>query len=364
MQENEKGFLLPMIEEEKCVQCGLCERVCRFERSVGKERDAYAYGIKKKKGRRYSQSGGAFALFAEALLEKGGIVYGVAAERANVFYARASGAEGISKFKGSKYVQASVGDVFWNVKKDLEDGKAALFCGTPCHVDGLVSFLGQKNADMKKLITCDLVCHGVPSPRVFRDYYAYLERRFGVIREYDFRKKFSGFWHSHIESFLLKDNRLYVSENYPNLFYSHLELRESCYHCPYASEKRVSDLTIGDFWGIEKADPLYDDGNSISLTLANSKKGRELIKEVRAKAEIREYAFKDCLQPNLQHPTKQPEAYGAFWDSYARHGFEATVKKFCSFNETDYRKDTSLKKCRRAALQLARSVKRRAKKML
>lgn len=281
MRENEKGFLVPAVEKARCVECGVCERVCRFARPGGGVLRSVpdAYGVKKKTGRMSSQSGGAFALFAERALKQGGVAYGAAADREKVSYQRAGRIEDLKKLKGSKYVQASVGDAFLQVKKDLEEGRAVLFCGTPCHADGLLSFLSYKQVDTANLISCDLVCHGCPSPKVFCDYYSYLEGRFGTLAFYDFRLKRKGGWRNHIEGILAKDGSLFISGNYLRLFYSHLELRESCYRCPYARKDRISDLTVGDFWGIEKLDPAYDDLDGVSLVFANTEKGRKFAKE-------------------------------------------------------------------------------------
>lgn len=365
MEENEKGFLMPVIDVERCIECGICESVCRFEQRAEyyeAERISVVYGVKKKTGRLFSQSGGAFALFAEFVLQQAGIVYGVVMERSNVFYQRVVRIEDLQKTKGSKYVQASAGDVFFKIKKDLVEGRSVLFCGTPCYVDGLLAFLKQGHVNIQKLISCDLVCHGVPSPKLFRDYYEYLEGRFGELLFYDFRRKVKGGWHNHIEGILTKDGNFLTSGNYPKLFYSHLELRESCYNCPYASVNRISDLTIGDFWGIEKADPVYDDLDGVSLVLVNSEKGKRFAEKAFAKeAIVREYAMEDCLQPNMQYPTEKPHDYGEFWNCYYKKGFKQTVKQFCSFLEEDYRKETWIKRCKRGARLLCVKIKKQIK---
>lgn len=361
MWENQKGFLMPMVDPEKCIQCGICRQVCRFEGQVGNplpESSLEVYGIKKKHGRLQSQSGGAFAAFAEHMLLQGGTVYGVAARGKNIFYTRICSMKELPSLKGSKYVQASVGNVFMEVKKDLEDGRNVLFSGTPCHVDGLYAFLRQKKVDVRPLITCDVVCHGVPSPKIFCDYYDYLKRRFGMVHDFNFRKKFVGGWHAHIESFMTSSNKLITSINYRNIFYSHLELRESCYRCPYTSINRSADITVGDFWGIEKTDLLYDDGDGVSLVLVRSQKGKQFFKEILSNVKSQQYQVKDCLQPNLQHPTEKPSDYNAFWKMYQECGFDETVKKYCGFSEGDYTEETFLRNIKRKIRRKGRIVKR------
>lgn len=361
MQENEKGFLSPTINKTKCVDCGLCENVCRFEKRIRDrlpEGNPQIYGLKKRQGRLRSQSGGAFAAFAETVLYSGGIVYGVTAEKKEIYYVRIESIEGLPSLKGSKYVQASMKNVLMEVRQDLEDNKRVLFSGTPCHIDGLYAFLEEKKISVKKLLTCDLICHGTPSPRVFRDYYDYLTRRFSMVEHFNFRKKFGGEWHSHIESFKEKGKYLITSTNYVDIFYSHLELRESCYNCPYSSTNRISDITIGDFWGIEKVNLSYDDGDGVSLVFANSQKGKNFIPEIVSKAKIRKYRLEDCIQPNLLHPTEKPEMYEKFWKSYFEKGFEHTVKHYCGFSSENYTKKTFVQHLKREIKRFGRKVKR------
>lgn len=139
-----------------------------------------------------------------------------------------------------------------------------------------------------------------------------------------------------MESFLTDKKKIMISENYTNIFYSHLALRQNCYKCPYASVSRVADLTIGDFWGIENVDAEFYDKNGVSLVFANSETGKKMLQRIADSVDMREYDVKQCLQPNLQHPTKCPDEYQNFWEFYDKNGFKESVEKYCNFDENGY----------------------------
>ena len=228
-------------------------------------------------------------------------------------------------------------NTFEEAGKDLSEDRWVLFSGTACHLDGLKSYLKVRHIDTQKLILCDLVCHGVPSPLVYEDYYEYLENKFGSIRKFNFRKKLKGGWHGHIESFVDEKNRLWITDNYTKIFYSHLELRETCYQCPYASMNRISDITMGDFWGIEKVDAAFHSHNGVSLVIVNTEKGKKLFENVKSKVQWKEFSAEQCRQPNLTSPTKRPEEYEKFWKDYLQNGFIDTVVEYCDYkDESDY----------------------------
>lgn len=336
MKKNEKGFELPMIDAEKCIRCGLCEKVCAFSKRLEKPivpNAVKVYGLKKKKGRKKSQSGGAFAAFAEFILSRHGVIYGVVCNDKRVFYKRIDQIKHLDELKGSKYVQAKVGSIFEETEKDLLEDKWVLFSGTACHLDGLKSYLEKRRINTQKLILCDLVCHGVPSPLIFEEYYNDVTERHGEIRKFVFRNKLKGGWHAHIESFVDKKKHIWLTDNYTKIFYSHLELRESCYQCPYASMNRISDITIGDFWGIEKVDAAFHSNDGVSLVIVNSEKGQRLFKSIESRVVWKEFSPEQCRQPNLYAPTNRPEIYDEFWKNYMQSGFKDTVVKYCDYNE-------------------------------
>ena len=319
MKSNEKGFLYPDIEKDKCVSCGKCRSVCPVNRlEIDKEDvdecEVYAFRINDRNKRMQSQSGGAFSAFAEQILKEDGIVYGVGlAESFDAVYIELDDLQDLYKIKGSKYIQANAGDVFSKVKCRLDEGRKVLFSGTSCYVDGLLRFLGNVNTE--NLYTCDLVCHGVPSPQLFRDYIDYQKRNRGMIRNYNFRNKSIRGWHSHLETWEC-DDKVSISSDYTDVFYTNNAHRECCYSCRYASLIKPADITIGDFWGIENVRPEMDDNLGVSLVITRNKKGRDLLDTVKDAAEVKGVEKEDCLQPNLVAPTARPGETDLFWEEY------------------------------------------------
>ncbi len=320
MIQNDKGFLYPEVDTDKCIRCGKCRTICPVNAKEhpdlgGTEPDIYAFKLKDDIKRMQSQSGGAFTAFAEVILREGGIVYGVSlTEGFEAVYTEIDKPEDLHKLKGSKYVQADTLNIYERVKARLREGKKVLFAGTSCHVDGLISYLDSE--DMTELYTCDLVCHGVPSPGLFRDHIDYQSARFGEIKDYDFRDKSFNGWHTHVETWKINEDETYVSADYTDLFYTNNALRECCYQCRYASFKKPSDITIGDFWGIESVKPEMDDNKGVSLIISRSEKGRWLLDSVMSAASIAKVSTEECLQPNLIAPTVRPKETDLFWEDY------------------------------------------------
>lgn len=340
MNIDEKGFKRPVIDKKKCINCGLCEKTCAFNNKILIKLDnqkVYAVKVKDEKKRKQSQSGGAFSIIAENFLKKSSLVYGVTLrDDFNAEYIGINSIKDLPKLKGSKYVQAQINDVYKNVLKNLQQNRIVFFSGTPCHVDGLLKYLKIKNVNIDNLYTCDIVCHGTPSPEIFKKYIKFEEKEYkSQIQEFNFRNKLFG-WHAHIETIKLK-NRIsaLVSKNYVNIFYSHLCLRDECYSCPYASTDRVSDITIGDYWGIEKIHPNFDDNKGISLVILNNERGKKIFECIKNDVLYVETSLRDCIQHNLEHPTKRPKEYEYFWNDYKTYGFKYVIKKYCNYNKEE-----------------------------
>lgn len=333
MQENKKGFMMPVIDQEKCIHCGLCEKVCAFHKKKNEVKDCKVFAVKRKGflKRMSSQSGGAFSVLAEEMLRNDGCVYGVRLDGKKAYYSRINRKSDLNMLKGSKYVQADMLDIMKQVEEDLNSRRSVLFSGTACHIEGLVSYFKKRNVDVTNLVTCDLICHGVPSPLVYREYYQHLEKRYGEISGFNFRNKLITSWRGCITSFDT-NKKTYVSNSFVDMFYSHLVLRQSCFYCPYASTNRISDITIGDFWGIEKFHKEFDDSVGCSVMILNSSKGMKMFDAIKGKVKYLESNREECMQPNLQHPTKKPEMYDRFWEMYEQKGFYAAVKEFCNFS--------------------------------
>jgi coenzyme F420-reducing hydrogenase beta subunit len=283
MQEDNEGFLYPSINIETCIDCSLCEKVCP-EIHQGKGRkplQVFAAKNKNEKIRVQSSSGGIFTLLAEKTIEENGVVFGARFdENWEVIHDYTETIEGLSAFRGSKYVQSRIGETFSQTKQFLKAGLKVLFSGTPCQIAGLKLFL-QK--DYENLLTVDFVCHGVPSPKVWRKYLNELSNE--TVSGISFRDKTKG-WK--VFSFSLSKNNqkqgLFIETLHQNVFMKgflkDLYLRPSCYDCPSKSFKSGSDITLGDYWGIQDILPEFDDDKGVSLVMINSVKGQEVYNQL------------------------------------------------------------------------------------
>lgn len=341
MKEDEEGFLYPEIDKEKCVKCGLCRKICAFQNGsqmdeMLQEANVYATKNKFDEVRIKSSSGGMFVTISDYVLKNNGVIYGVAFdENFKAKHIRAENENDRNRCIGSKYSQSSLDDIFKIVKQDLKDGKIVLFTGTPCQVAGLNNFLN--NVDKSNLILVDILCHGTPSPKVFREYIKYIEkRRNKKIKEYYHRSKDLG-W-QHYEKIVYDDNeeeiKTFLSEGWKNIFYSHYPLRESCYNCKYTNTKRISDITIADFWGIEKFAPEFVDEKGVSLVILNTKKGVEIFENIKEDIVYMERSMDEATEknPNLLKPTDRPNDREQFWKKYEENGIEDILKKYGRYN--------------------------------
>lgn len=332
MQADDLGFLYPQIDDARCVDCGLCVKVCQFGADyacTGKraEPEVYAARLKSENQLARSQSGGAFYGMAAEVIRRGGVVYGAGfTGHFHVAHKRAVTLQKLEELRGSKYVQSDMREVFPQVKADLRAGRTVLFSGTPCQVSGLQSYVGVKL--QSQLYTVDLVCHGVPSPAVWHDYLDYVEQKEGEpCTGVNFRDKSFG-WGTHEETFRFASGRKITRSTYRYLFYKHYMLRESCFQCPYTNLKRCSDVTVADFWGWTKVSTEFNDNKGVSLVLVNSDKGKELLDEARSAFHLIKSNTTDCLQPQLQHPSRPHHRRSAFLCDYKKRGFVFVAKRY------------------------------------
>ena len=332
MVPDKLGFLYPQINNEICVDCGLCVKVCAFHKNYDISlnlQQAIPYAVRHKDMQEISssQSGAAFIAFSDWILDQGGIVYGAGyGEHFRVIHKRATTKEERNEFKGSKYVQSDLNTIFNQVKKDLKNGYIVLFSGTPCQTSGLASFIGKKLRN--NLFLIDLICHGVPGPTVWNEYIKYLEKKEKQpLTAVNFRDKSKHGWRSHVESFRFADTYTYT---YTYTFYTHIMLRHSCGNCPFTNLKRPSDITIGDFWGIEKTElaAFAEDNKGCSLVLINTEKGKEWFEKISHTVNSKRTVLKECLQPNLQQPTILHPMREEFEKDFERKGFVFVMKKY------------------------------------
>lgn len=266
----------------------------------------YAAKHKNEAERMRSQSGGMFAVLSDRTLKQGGVVYGcVLNERFEAVHTSADTAEGRERMRGSKYVQSAMGDVYQQVKQDLEQGREVLYTGTSCQVAGLRSFLGK---DYPNLLTADIICHGVSTPLMLKEYLAWQQsRNKGQLTAFNFRNKKDFGWEKCIETLSFADHPQVNSDVYKRLFFSHCFTRPSCFRCPYKQIMHPGDITIGDYWGIEKAAPDFKDNKGVSLVLINSEKGDMAFEAVKNNLELRETRIEDSMQHPLVGPYDPPK---------------------------------------------------------
>ena len=275
MVADKEGFLTAQIDADKCVNCGLCQKRCPQNQVIGKNalKKVIAVRLKDEDILYRSASGGAFAGIAKAWIEDGGIVAGVTYDGEwNAYHVFATTLEELKAIQSSKYVQADTRQAYSEVKRLLAAEKKVLFSGTACQIGGLKAFLKK---DYDNLLTMDLICHGVSSPLLFRKYIEWLEDKCGSpIKEYDFRDKKGGWGLGYKYKYKYKYKYGACSiDPYYSRFLAGDTYREACYQCKYCTPERVGDITIGDYWGIEKEHPKFFSTKGVSCVLINTDKG-------------------------------------------------------------------------------------------
>lgn len=334
MKEDIKGFKYPVINKEKCINCDLCEKVCPIINKVhtNNKPQAYACINKDEKIRLKSSSGGIFSLISESILDLKGVVFGAQFDdEFNVIHSYTEDKEKLYKFRGSKYVQSTIGDTFKKVKEFLEKDKYVLFTGTPCQIEALYSFL-QKEYD--KLYTQDIICHGVPSPKVWKKYKEEIENKNNSkTSKMTFRDKRNG-WANYSLKWSFSNKNVYVESNheskYMKAFLKNFSLRDSCYECNFKKKNRMSDITLADFWGIENIMPEMYNDKGTSLVILNTKKGRELFDNIKEKIESKHVDFEKSIEynPSMIVSSTKPKNREEFFRDIEKMNFDKLQKKY------------------------------------
>lgn len=337
MKPDVLGFMYPEVNPARCTDCGLCDKVCDFcgrheDNRIEEDRplEVYAASNRDSDVLLSSQSGGVFTAVSDVVLSQGGVVYGaVMNDDFTVSHARADNAEERDRMRGSKYVQSMLDGIFRSVLEDLVSGRTVLFTGTPCQVAGLASFIPSRFHE--KLILMDFICHGVPSPSVWKDYVSEMRKK-GVLEKVCFRDKSCGGWKVHKETFRYADGRLIERETYRVLFYKNIMLRDSCGVCPYSLGNRRADITIGDFWGLGEMHPEYDDPRGTSILICSSGKGKMLVeaaeKDLCMRRVVTEAGFLRKKNPNLFGPSRIYKDRKRFEEAYGRKGFLYVARRW------------------------------------
>ncbi len=331
MERDEEGFLYPIVDEDKCVNCGLCEKSCPIiERNpISKKPSAYAAISKNEEIRLQSSSGGVFTAIATKVILDGGVVFGAAFDSSfNVHHIFVESEEELSRLRGSKYVQSTIGNTYKQAKEMLDSGRFVYFTGTPCQIEGLLKYLGKK---YENLLTSDIVCHGVPSPMVWQSYLR--SKSDSCVKYASFRDKSEGWGnYSVVISFENSPEYKALASNdmYIRAFLSDLCLRPSCYACAFKSKNRASDLTLADFWGINKIMPELNDNKGISLLLVHTSKGAEMLEKVSSKISIHNVDIDNALtyNPSSKKSVEKPGNRDKFMKAVNSNNFDIIVDKY------------------------------------
>lgn len=339
MEPDEEGFLRPVIDDQSCIRCGLCRKVCQSNEAPADNEDQQYFALKQNPEiRAKSSSGGAFRMLAGRMLAEGGTV--IASEMGEdwtVEHTAATDAEGVERQGKTYYVQGKAYPQFRCAEELLKQGGKVLFVGTPCQIGGLKKYLGR---DYPGLITCDFICHGIPSPKMFGICIDYLKSR-GELTQLRHRDKTIA-WKGYSVSAVISGK---TYRNTPwlkayNVMFSHgLINRPSCYQCPYAGYRRPSDITIGDYWGVEKHHREIADRLGVSLVLLNTQKGGAFFREACCDCETLELKKNETQQNSLLHPQKKPtRRLGCMLEMEA--SYESAAKKYGEWSLKGRAKET------------------------
>lgn len=341
MKADKEGFVYPQVDLSQCIDCKLCEKVCPVLHPATSTKAPLAYaGINNDTDiRLQSSSGGIFTLIAEQILQKNGVVFGACFDKQwNVVHRYTETKEGLSRFRGSKYVQSHIGDSFLQAKRFLDEGREVLFSGTPCQIAGLKNFLRKP---YQNLLTVDVVCHGVPSPKVWQKYLHESVCKVYHIRQsssfpladkianISFRSKEKG-WKGFCMSIVYKNQKKEVipfyNDTYMNIFLSNLSLRPSCYACPAKLHHTQSDITLADFWGIDRLHPEMDDDKGYGLILVHNDHALSLLKSLGCQLHEQKLEEIIAFNPSIAYSVKEPVNRNFFYMIFHKTNLVAAYK--------------------------------------
>lgn len=349
MAEDEEGFRYPRVDAERCRNCGKCERTCPVLNPIEREQESipatYAAINKDEAVRADSSSGGMFHLFAEQIFSEDGIVFGAGFDADwEVCHQSVERVEDLGRLRVSKYLQSRIEMTFQQVVEHLRQGRKVLFAGTPCQCAALRRFVGKRD---ENLILVDFICHGVPSPKIWRKYLA-LRANKKEIQGISFRNKNLS-WERFLLAISYGNANKYLAADlntdlYLQGFLQNLYLRPSCHNCHFCKKNRPSDITLADFWGVQEESPDMYDGKGTSLIFIQSQKGKALFQQVQDRARIKEQDFAKAIRHNpsmIQSSTPSPKRAAFFRDvqrnemdfmkllySYTKPPFKARVKQW------------------------------------
>lgn len=347
---DDEGFSYPLANKEMCIKCGLCDKACPILNKdallhKNKEFMPLVFGIHHKDPeiRFTSTSGGAFWGLAENFVRQGGYVSGaVFCDHFRVRHIIANNLDNLGRIKGSKYCQSDCRGIYKEIRKLLLSGEKVLATGLPCQIAALYQYL-HRNYD--NLLTVDLICHSVASPMVFEKYIDSLEKNYSscMVSYHPKNKEFGG-WHKYAFKATFENGKVYHrngnDDNFTRLFVGgeNICARYSCFECPFKTVPQASDITIGDFWGIEKIDPSFDSPAGVSKLVVNSRKGKRYLDSLDC-FEIRSYSIESSIYGNpsswtMLKPASRPDERRRkrFMRDIQVMPFDGCVSKYCQGN--------------------------------
>lgn len=324
MPADGEGFRYPMVDVAKCVNCGLCEKVCPelHPFPAHEPLETYAAWHTDSSVRRESSSGGIFSSLAEWTIREGGVVFGARfTPEWDVVHGYAESMTDVAAFRGSKYMQSHIGTAYADAERFLKTGKPVLFSGTPCQVAGLHRYL-RKAYD--NLLTVDFVCHGVPSSAVFKRYLREVCHKEEAVVGVNFRDKRKG-WKNYSMTIDFSSGRSvrnpFTEDPFMRGFLANLLLRPSCYSCVARGSRSNSDLTIGDFWGIDNIAPQLDDDRGISLVVGQTPRGQQRLAEMNVCRHPQSFAEAVRYNSSMVTSVHQPVNRAFFFAAFRRLGY-------------------------------------------
>lgn len=341
-KNDDEGFPTPYIQNDKCIECGICNKVCpalHMPRTYAIQA-AYAAQILDKQVLEDSTSGGIFTVLSREIFRRGGVVYGCVWDKDyNAVVCKAENEDEIRPMRGSKYVWSWSGDTFPEIRQYLKDGRTVLFTGLPCQVAGLKNYLEK---DYDNLYLVDFFCGGAPSPYAFHEYLKTITKDI-PIEQLNFKlrdkEKYGVGVHISYETNHGRVHQSYIQNPYFFSYHTKVFHRKPCYHCQYRYEQRVEDITIGDYWGVEHFHPEFDIRAGVSALLINSEKGAELLNSVKQKILLSETTVDHIAEENnltlgnIKKEFYAPRFRDAFFHTLKAKGWTAAERKYL-YNKT------------------------------
>lgn len=336
MDNDKEGFWYPNVNYDECIKCGQCIKVCPLinKETVQNRPKAYACINKNEKIRLESSSGGIFTLVAEEIINAGGVVFGASFDESfSVIHKYVETKDELNELRGSKYVQSKIMDTYLQAEQFLEQERLVLFSGTPCQIGGLKSYLGKT---YDNLFCIDIVCHGVPSPKVWGRYVDYREKKSNSSSRFiSFRQKEEG-WKMFSMFFLFEGGKTYQKNQkedlYMRAFLKDVCLRPSCHKCKFKTLNRQSDITLADFWGIQNLLPEMDDDKGTSLIFVNSDRGQIMLEKIIDKVVYKEVDINQSVKYNSA--AIKSVNYNANREGFFKEleilNFDDLIKKYCT----------------------------------